>query len=161
MKIFYTIAFVALFTAILPSCQQELHFPETKPENKFTVTADEITYNLKVDLEKVQLGSMAQVKINASSPEYVVTISSSSDEHTNGVGEYYLSCCTNDVFEYTNGTRKHWEGDHIGSTRQEGFLKITRRDEKGYAGTYSISAKDGTGRNAPRKIFTGTFEIFY
>ena len=161
MKIFYTIALVAFLASIFSACQQELHFPEVKPENKFTVLADGVVYNMKVDFEKVQIGETAQVNLTASSPEYVVTLVSKSESHVNGVGDYILSCCNNDVFEFTSGTRKHWEGDHIGSSRQSGFVKITRMDEKGYAGTYSISAKDGSGRDAARKDFTGTFEIFY
>ena len=161
MKIFYTIALVAFLASFFSACQQELHFPEVKPDNKFTVLADGTIYNLKVDFEKVQLGESAQINLTASSPDYVVTLVSKSDTHLNGVGDYFLSCCNNDVFELISGTRKHWEGDHIGSLRQTGFVKITRMDNKGYAGTYSISAKDGSGRNAAKKDFTGTFEIFY
>lgn len=161
MKIIYTIALVAFIASFLSACQQELHFPEVKPENKFTVLADGTLYNLKVDFEKVQLGETAQVNLSASAPEYVVTLVSKSDSHLNGVGDYILSCCNNDVFEFISGTRKHWEGDHIGSSRQTGFVKITRMDDKGYAGTYLVSTKDGSGRNAAKKDFTGTFEIFY
>lgn len=161
MKILYTVALVAILASFFSACQQELHFPEVKPENKFTVLADGVNYDLKVDFEKVVLGETAQVNLTASSPAYVVTLVSKSETHTNGVGDYILSCCNNDVFEFVTGTRKHWEGDHIGSSRQTGFVKITRMDNKGYAGTYFISAKDGSGRDAARKDFTGTFEIFY
>ena len=161
MKIIYTIALAAFIALFLSACQQELHFPEEKPKNKFTVLADGVNYNLNIDFENVQLGETAHVKLTASSEAYVVTLVSKADIHQNGVGEYILSCCNNDVFEFVSGTRKHWEGDHIGSTRQTGFVKITRMDEKGYAGTYAISAKDGSGRNAAIKEFTGTFEIYY
>ncbi len=161
MKIFYTIAFALLFALLFSACQQELHFPEIKPESKFTIVADGITYNLKVDFQQAQLGDTAHINLTAGSPDYVISLTSLSGVHTNGIGDYYLKCCNNDVFEYISGTRKHWEGDHIGSSRQTGFIKITQMDENGYAGTYVLSTKDGSGRNAARKEFTGTFEIYY
>ena len=161
MKIIYTTAFALLIAILLPACQQELHFPEVKPESRLTIEADGITYNLKVDFQQAQVGDIAQVKLTATSPEYVISLISVSDTHINGVGEYYLECCNNDVFEYLTGSRTHWEGDHIGSSRQTGYVKITRMDEAGYAGTFALSAKDGAGRNANKKDFKGTFEIYY
>lgn len=157
----FTIAALCVFT--LSACKKDKDGKEEKPlvnpASTFTVDADGKTYNMKVIAINVQAGDTAQLILKGDSPEYVVTLNSKSPDHVNGVGDYYLFCCNNDVFEYGNG-RKHWEGDHTGS-KQDGFVKITRMDATGYTGTYSISTKDGTSASAQRKTFTGSFNIIY
>ncbi len=154
---------LALITISFSACKKDKNGKEEKPlvnpASTFTVDADGKTYNMKVIAINVQAGDTAQLILKGDSPEYVVTLNAKSIDHNNGMGDYYLFCCNNDVFEYGNG-RKHWEGDHVGS-RQEGFVKITRMDATGYTGTYSISTKDGTAASAQRKSFTGAFNIIY
>jgi hypothetical protein len=163
-KIHALFAIAALCVFTLFACKKDKdgkkeEKPLVNPASTFTVEADGQTYNMKVIAINVQAGDTAQLILKGDSPEYVVTLNSKSIDHNNGVGDYYLYCCNNDVFEYGNG-RKHWEGDHTGG-RQEGFVKITRMDATGYAGTYSISTKDGSNRDAQTKTFTGAFNIIY
>ncbi len=131
------------------------------PASTFTVDADGKTYNLKVIAINVQTADTAQIILKGESPEYVVTLNSKSIDHNKGVGDYFLFCCNNDVFDKTVSPRKHWEGDHTGNRRQEGFVKISRMDATGYAGTYSISTKDSTTASANKKTFSGAFNIIY
>lgn len=162
MKQLYTLAFTACLAMILLiSCQQELHFPEEKPTSKFTVVVEGKTYNLNIDYQTTRMGDTSQVDIAASSPDFVVTLNSRSDQHNSGVGEYFLWCCRNDVFDLTSGTRKHWETEHIGNIKQKGSVTITKMNAQGYEGTYILHAKDGTPANANRRTYTGTFTIIY
>lgn len=163
-KLRYGIMLAALGTTLFMGCKKDKNGKEEKPlvnpASTFTVNADGKTYNMKVIAINVQTGDTAQIILKGESPEYVVTLNSKSINHNKGVGDYFLFCCNNDVFDKTVSPRKHWEGDHIGS-RQEGFVKVTRMDATGYAGTYSIDTKDGTPADALRKTYTGSFNIIY
>ena len=159
MKNFYPLTLLITVFFAFSSCQQELHFPEPEPTSEFTVVMDGIRYDLGVQKQVTYTGDSAHVEILAFSPEISVRLISKSDQHTNGVGEYFLFCCSNDVFERTTGTQFHYETDRAGLGKQKGFVKVVRWDEKVVEGTYSMIGKVGTDRNAPRKEFTGTFKL--
>lgn len=162
MKQFYTLTLVAtLLALLLVSCQKELHFPEVPPTTQFTLTKDGVTYNLKVDAQSVVLKDTVIMKIGASSPEISISLNMRSTTHKDGVGDYYLWCCTNDVWDRTAGPQKHWEIDHIGNNRQGGSVTITRMDESGYEGTYVAYGNDYAVSRTAKKEFKGTFVIVY
>lgn len=162
MKYLYTRTLVATLVLLsLTSCQKELYFPEEKPTSQFTLTTSGVTYNLKIDTHSFELGDTASLIINASSPQISITLNSKSANHTNGIGAYYLKCCTNDVFDRTSGTQKHWEIDHMSGGLQNGTIKIIRKDEKGLEGTYSVYGNDYDVSRTAKKEFKGSFVIVY
>lgn len=167
MKKFSTLALGLLLTVLFISCKKNNddsrgEKPVVNPASKFSVLADGKPYDLKVDALNLKMGDTAKLFLAASSANFKVILNAASTTHINGVGDYYLACCTNDVFEFlSDGTRKHWEVDHIGQIKQEGSIKITRMDEKGYAGSFSLKAKDGTSSSAIQKEFSGSFDIIY
>lgn len=161
MKQFNTLTLVAtLLALLLLSCQKELHFPEVPPTSKFTLTKDGVTYNLKVDAQTFILKDTPQLKIGASSPEISISLNMRSPKHKDGIGDYSLWCCSNDVWDRTAGAQKHWEIDQRG-TSQDGTLKITKMDSKGYEGIFSVFAKDHAVSRTAKKEFKGTFVIVY
>ena len=160
MKKIYTLSiFVALFFTF-SSCPRELHFPEPEPVSQLTVLVEGKPFNLTIK-EKLSYnaGDTAHVDLLATSPEISVRLVAKSPQHTNGVGEYYLFCCNNDVFDRTTGTQYHYETNRASGGKQQGFVKITRWDDKVIEGSFSMTGKVGTSNTAPHKTFTGTFSL--
>lgn len=159
MKQFYTLTvLVCLLTTLLFSCQKELYFPEPEPTSKFTVVIDGVTYDLQVGEQTTHLSDTAHVNITAISPMATVRLIAKTDKHESGVGDYFLWCCSNDVFERTTGTQIHYEIRRSGRGKQDGQVKITKMNNKGYEGTYSLNGKQ---TNGTVKQFTGEFSIVY
>lgn len=162
MKQFNTIALLACLLAIgLFSCQKELHFPEAPPVSQFTVEVNGKTYYLNIKQQNVKIDDTAHIQIKTNSPEISVSLNFMSTTHVKGIGTYYLKCCTNDVYDRTTGTQKHWEIDHISGGLQNGTVIINRMDDKGYAGSFTIYGNDYEISRSAKKEFKGTFDIVY
>lgn len=161
MKQFNTIAlFACLLVTGLFSCQKELHFPEAPPVSEFTVEMDGKTYYLDIKQQTVQLENKAHVQILAESPDLYVSLNVTADAHQNGLGNYNLTCCSNVVYDRTTGVQKRWKVDQRG-TVHSGSLNITRMDDKGYAGTYTIVGSNAETGSEIEKEFKGTFTVVY
>lgn len=161
MKHFNTLILASLLSILFFSCQKELHFPEPEPTSQFTVVTNETTYHLKIEKQSVVLRDTAHIQLRATSPEISVIMNFMSAKHTNGKGDYYLKCCTNDVYDRTTGTQKHWEIDHISGGTQNGSVVITKMDDTGFSGTYTMYGNDYAISRTAKKEFKGTFVIIY
>ena len=161
MKQFNTLALTACLLVFgLLSCQKELHFPEAPPVSQFTVTFDGKTYNLDIQNQSVQLENTAQFQILAESPQMYVSLNVTSDNHQDGKGIYYLACCSNNIYDKTTPVVKRWRIDQRG-TIHGGSVNITRMDDKGYEGTYTVIGKYLEDGNNEQKAFKGTFLVVY
>ena len=158
MKKIYSLALAITLFLTFSACQQELHFPEPEPVSQLTVLVDGVQYTLTVK-EKLSYnaGDTAHVELLATSPEISVRLVAKSPQHSNGVGEYFLWCCNNDVFDRTTGTQQHFETNRASGNKQQGFVKISKWDDKSIEGSFSMTGKVGTSNTAPQKTFTGSF----
>lgn len=159
----------ALAIVTLLSCKKEkveagetTDLPAPNQSSTLTLTLDNQTYTLEVMGQSFNIGSddTARLKIDAIAPEVTLRLRANSIQHTNGVGDYYLPCCSNDVYDKRTAVKKHWEIDQRGTT-QNSSVKITRMDAKGYEGTYKIYSNDSGTGDSGKKEFTGTFTIVY
>ena len=170
MKHVNFIAFViALCVITLSSCKKEKveegetsEFPAPNPTSTLTLTVNSKTYNLKVIGQSFTTGGdTAKLRIDATAPEITLRLRADAALHTNGIADYYLACCSNDVFDKTSEVYKHWEIDHIGNRMQNGTVKITRADDKGYEGTYIIYGNDYDISRTAKREFKGSFVMVY
>ena len=158
----------AFLIIVIASCKKEKveegetsEFPPPNPSSTLSLTVDSKTYNLKVIGQSFTTGDTAKLRIDATAPELTLRLRADAAVHTSGIGDYYLACCSNDVFDRTKTVFKHWEIDHIGNGRQNGIVKITRIDSKGYEGTYTIFGNDYDVSRTAKKEFKGSFVMIY
>lgn len=167
MKHLSTLVFAFLVSLLFLSCskeKKETNTSEEKPVNPastYAVTLDGKTYSLKVKSQNFKLGDTAHLKLTATAPEMTVIINAKSTQHENGVGNYWLACCSNDIYVRITETQKHWEIDHQNGGTQNGSVKITRMDSKGYEGTFTLIGNDYDISRTAKKEFTGSFVVIY
>ena len=157
----------ALFIITFSSCKKEkakesetTEFPAPNPSSFLTLQLNDKTYTLKVFGQSFSNGDTARVRIDAISPEMTVRLRAEAPTHTNGMGEYKLFCCSNDVYDKTTPVYKHWEIDQRGTTK-ESIVKITKMDAKGYEGTFTLLSNSFNAGSSAPKEFKGTFTVIY
>lgn len=167
MKRFSTFAFAFIMTLFYFSCTKEKNETENSnetpvnPASTYSVTLDGKSYNLKVKSQNFTLGDTAHLKLTATAAEMTVLINAKSVMHINGVGEYWLACCSNDVYVRTGEVQKHWEIDHLEGGLQGGKVTISSMDAKGYEGTFTLIGNDYDVSRTAKKEFTGSFKVIY
>ena len=134
--------------------------PPPNASSTLNVTFDNKTYNLKVMGQTFSLADTAKLKIDATAPEITLRLRANSAQHVGGVGNYFLHCCSNDIYDKTTNIKKHWMTDQRGTT-QDGIIEITRIDQKGYEGTFIIKGYDPLVSISLKKEFKGNFVIVY
>lgn len=169
MKRISLLPFVALFLLVsLVSCKKDKteqgetsEYPAPNPSSSLTVTVDDKTYNLRILGQAFTVSDSAKLRIDATTPEMTLKLRADAGIHNAGLGEYFLVCCSNDVFDRRTSVQKHWEIDHIGNRMQNGTVKITRADSKGYEGTFTMYGNDYDVSQTAKKEFKGSFVIVY
>ena len=158
---------LAMLFVTFSSCKkdkvEETETTELPPPNAsstLNVTFDNKTYNLKVMGQTFSLADTAKLKIDATAPEITLRLRANSAQHVGGVGNYFLPCCSNDIYDKTGEVNKHWEMDQRGTT-QDGFVKVTKIDAKGYEGTFTLYSNYSSGGISGKKEFKGSFVIVY
>ena len=131
------------------------------PSSSLSVTVDNKTYNLRILGQSFKIGDSAKLNIDATAPEMTLKLRANAGVHNAGLGEYFLACCSNDIFDRRASVQKHWEIDHIGNRMQNGTVKITKSDSKGYEGTYTMYGNDYDISRTAKKEFKGSFVIVY
>lgn len=167
MKHLSTFAITIFFTLLFISCTKEKNEkggteePPVNPASTYSVALDGKSYNLKVKSQNFKIGDTAHLKLTATAAEMTVIINAKSVAHVNGVGDYWLACCSNDIYARITEVQKHWEIDHLSTDLQGGRVQITKSDTKGYEGTFTLIGNDYEVSRTAKKEFTGSFKVLY
>jgi hypothetical protein len=156
MKPFIT----ALFLLCFFSCKRNVpDMPETIEPNMLIMQSGTDTLKVPITGEALSYSTTADLFLIAQSPEIDMRLTARSYTHSLGAGNYFFTCCENEVMEKFAGGQ-YYDGVADGTInnigREKGNLTITNINTSGYWGTFSFIGQNAVGE---KKEFTGKFRV--
>jgi len=159
MKYFYAIIF---FLVTFWGCKKDS--PEkaaTIKPNTLTLQSGGKTFTLDITDQLILYSGAADLLLVASAQEVEIKLHARSYTHSLGAGNYFFTCCENEVLEkfiagqYYDGVDN---GEINGTASEKGNLTITNINQQGFSGTFSFIGQNAVG---DQKSFTGSFKVVY
>lgn len=151
---------LALF--VFAACKRNVpDYPETIEPNMVVLQSGTKYYKVPITGQVFSYSTTGDLFIIAASPEIELKIQALSYTHNQGAGNYFLSCCENELLEKFAGGQYYTgiEDGSVNSTpRQKGSLTITNINTTGYWGRFTFIGQNAVGES---KEFTGTFRVAY
>lgn len=154
-------AIIFLFLGFL-SCKRDVpDYPETIEPNTLTLQIGDKFYKMPITNELLAYSGPSDLFIIAASAETEIKLQAKSYTHNLGAGNYFLTCCENEVLEkFTGG--QYFVGIENGTVNntpsEKGSLTITNINSLGYWGRFTFNGQNAVGEE---KEFTGTFRVVY
>jgi hypothetical protein len=158
MKYSAIILLVLLFT----SCKREVpDMPETIDPNTLTLQSGTKFFKIPITGQVLSYSGNGDLFLIAEGSEIKMRLQATSTTHSLGAGNYFLTCCENEVLEKFSGGQ-YYDGIDDGTQsnlkKEKGSLTITNINSSGYWGRFTFIGQNATG---DEKEFTGTFRVAY
>lgn len=135
--------------------------PETIKPNVIILQSGTNKYEIPITGQVLSYSGFGDFLIIAGGPEIDLRLAARSYNHSLGGGNYFLTCCQNELLEkFTGG--QYFIGIEDGTVnttpKQKGTLTITNINSQGYWGGFSFIGQNAVGEE---KEFTGRFRVVY
>jgi hypothetical protein len=158
MKYSAIILLVLLFT----SCKREVpDMPETIEPNTLTLQSGTKFFKIPITGQVLSYSGNGDLFLIAEGSKIGMRLQATSTTHNLGAGNYFLTCCENEVLEKFSGGQ-YYDGIDDGTQsnfkKEKGSLTITNINSSGYWGRFTFNGQNAAGEE---KEFTGTFRVAY